>query len=151
MASGKGVAGKVQITYATAVTPQAKLNFWETHLDDVLKHCDAPMKEEMMLGTVESIDSYAPATAAAKKGFDKEVLSMRARLYGIAKKHPDFGGVVDGLEGSLVCQLVAGMNNAGATLAVAPYNSTLAGATIKSSDVVDLLVHLAGGAKVSAI
>jgi MoxR-like ATPase len=148
LASGKGDAGKVQIAYATAVTPQAKLNFWETHLDAVLKHCDAPMKEEMMLSTLESIDGYTPATANAKKGFDKEVLSMRARLYGIAKKHVDFNSVVDGLEGALICQLIAGMNTAGANLTQEPFKSVLSGPVVQSSNIVDLLVHLSGGSNV---
>ncbi len=148
LANGKGDAGKVQIAYATAVTPQAKLLFWESNLDGVLKHCDAAMKEEMMLSTLSSIDDYAPATAAAKKNSDKEVLSMRARLYGIAKKHADFAGVVDGLEGALICQLVAGMNTAAVSLTQEPYRSALSGPVIQSSNIVDLLVHLGGGAAV---
>lgn len=148
LANGKGDAGKVQISYATAVTPQAKLMFWDTNLDAVIKHCDAAMREEMMQGTLESIENYTPATANAKKGLDKEMLSMKAKLYGIAKKHADFASVVDSLEGDLVCQLISGMNNAGASLLQEPYRTTLSGPVIQSSNIVDLLVHLGGGANV---
>lgn len=150
-ATGKGEAGRIQLAYASAIAPQAKLTFWETHLDDVIKHCGPSEKEEMMTSTLESIEGYTPATAAAKKSFDKEVLSMRARLYGIAKRNKDFANVVDSLEGNLVCQLIEGMNNASASIAQEPYKSALSKQTIKSSDIVDLLVHLTGSAQVRII
>lgn len=144
-ATGKGPAAKVQIAYAKAMSPQAKVSFWEQYSADVVKHCDASMMAEMMNGTVESIDEYKPVTKAEKTSRDKDVLSWQARLYGIAKKSKDFASTVDSLEGRLVCQLINGMNQVGATLADAPFNTALTGDTIDSSNITDLLVELSGG------
>ncbi len=147
LATGKGEAGKIEIAYAKSQTPQAKINFWETHLDAVIKHCDASAKADMMSGTLESIDNYQPATKDAKQAFDKDVLSMKTRLYGISKKSPDFNSVSDSLEGALICQLVAGMNNGGFTLADEPFRSALRAPVIKADNLVDLLVHITTGSK----
>lgn len=140
--TAKGAAGKVGMAYAKAMTPQAKLNFWEQHLTEVTKHCDASMMTEMMSGTMTSIDDYVPATAPAKKSRDKDMLSWRARLYGISKQHKDFTTTADSLEGQLVCQLITGMNAIGATLDTAPYKHSLCTDVIDSSNITDLLVGL---------
>jgi hypothetical protein len=144
LATGKGEAGRVQISYAKSVSPQAKLNFWETNLESVLKHCDASMMQEMMNGTLESIDTYTPTTKTAKQAYDKEVLNMRAKLYAIGKKHKEFGSVVDSLEGNMVCQLIAAMDAAGVSVNQAPYCNVFDKPTVKATDIVDLLSLLSG-------
>jgi len=78
---------------------------------------------EMMGGTIQAIDEYKPTTKAGKQNSQKDVLSMRARLYGIAKKDSNFETTVDSLEGQLVCQLINGMNQVGANLTREPFKS----------------------------
>jgi hypothetical protein len=129
------------------MNPQAKLNFWDQYYDDVVRHCDVVMQGEMLQSTLDSIDNYMPRNAKKKKGAAEEVLSMRARLYGIAKRKTEFAATADQLEGALICQLVAGMNSGGYTTKDDPFKGTLSKATIKSSDIVDLIVHLTSGNK----
>lgn len=142
MSTGKGAAGKLQIAYAKSISPHAKLTFWDQYYDDVLKHCDASAQTEMLQGTLDAIDNYAPRNAKEKSNAEQERLSMRARLYGIAKRKPEFASTADQLEGALICQLVAGMNARNLTTATEPFKATLTKPTVKSSDIVDLIVHL---------
>lgn len=145
IANGKGAAGKVQIAYATAITPQAKIAFWEQNLSEVIKHCDASMKQEMMSGTLECIEQYNPVTAGKKANISKDVLTMRAKLYGIAKQDKDFVETSDSLEGSLVCELISGMNATNASVQTEPYSTIAKGPKMKASDIVDILMLLSGG------
>jgi hypothetical protein len=102
------------------------------------------MMQEMMNGTLESIDTYTPTTKTAKQAYDKEVLNMRAKLYAIGKKHKEFGSVVDSLEGNMVCQLIAAMDAAGVSVNQAPYCNVFDKPTVKATDIVDLLSLLSG-------
>jgi len=147
MVTAQGEAGKLQVAYAKSMNPQAKLNFWDLYYADVVKHCDVATMNEMLLSTLESIDNYMPRDAKKKKGAEAEMLSMRARLYGIAKRKSEFAATADQLEGALICQLVAGMNSKGVSVKDEPYKGTLTKPTIKSSDIVDLIVHLTTGNK----
>jgi MoxR-like ATPase len=145
--TGTGKAGELQIAYARTLTPQSKLTFLEQYYDDIVKHCDASMQTEMLESTLESVNNYAPRDAKKKKNVDGDTLMMRAKLYSIAKRKQDFSSISDKLEGSLICQLVCSMNNAGATIQQSPYKEALGNTSVKASDIVDLLVHMSGGTK----
>ena len=140
--TAKGPAGKIATAYAKSMTPVAKLNFWEQHLDDITKHCDNIMITEMMSGTIGAIEEYAPVTAGQKANYEKDKLGWRARLYGISKKHKYFANTADSLEGQLVCQLIAGMNANSFSLRDEPFKSALSTDVLDSSNITDLLVEL---------
>lgn len=141
--TAKGPAGKLGIAFAKANNPAAKIQFWKQSLAEVQKHCDAGMKAEMMSSTVEAIEDYAPRTKTQKDNYDNDKLGWQAELYGIAKSEKDFANVVDSLEGSLVCQLIVGLNNSDARLTDEPYSKTsLVKNKIDASDVTDAIVHI---------
>lgn len=142
MAGGQGAAGKLQIAYAKALSPQAKLTFFEQYYDDIVKHCDAALQNEMLNSTLEAIDEYMPANAAARRNLESDKLQYRARLYAISKRRKEFAPTADILEGALICQLVDGMNKRGFSNVMEPYKTALTKPIIKASDIVDLIVAL---------
>lgn len=141
-AGGQGPAGKLQIAYAKALSPQAKLTFLEQYYDDILKHCDAALQNEMLNSTLEAIDEYMPANAQARRNLEATKLQYRARLYAISKRRKEFAPTADILEGALICQLVDGMNKAGFNNQTEPYKGALTKPVIQASDIVDLIVAL---------
>lgn len=150
-ATGKGEAGKLQVAFAKAVSAQAKVTFWETYTDNVIKHCDAAMMQEMMGSTLELLQTQKPAGKNAKATIDRDTQMMRAKLYAIGKKYKEFGNIVDGLEGAMICSLLDYLNaglkakNAGSKVIppdFEPYYSVVTQPTMKASDIVDMIVAL---------
>jgi MoxR-like ATPase len=142
MAGGDGPAAKLQIAYAKSLSPQAKLMFLEQYYDDILKHCDAALQNEMLQSTLEDINEYMPANARQRGSLESDKLQMRARLFALSKRRKEFAPTADILEGALLCQLVNGMNNAGYDTNREPYKGALTKSVIKASDIVDLIVAL---------
>ena len=142
MATGTGEAGKLQIAYAKSLSPTAKITFLEQYYDDILKHCDATLQNEMLQSTLEAIDEYTPPNASQRKDSEKDKLRMRGQLFAIAKRRKEFDNVSDKLEGALICELIAGMNAKRIRNSAEPFLSTLTKPTIKASDISDLITHL---------
>lgn len=142
MAGGDGPAAKLQIAYAKSLSPQAKLLFLEQYYDDIVKHCDASLQNEMLQSTLDDINEYMPANARQRNTLESDKLQMRARLFALSKRRKEFAPTADILEGALLCQLVNGMNNAGYDTNREPYKGALTKPTIKATDIVDLIVAL---------
>lgn len=145
MATAKGPAGKLQIAFAKAQHPDSKISFWEQYADEVVKLCDTADQTDMINQTITAINEWAPKTTEMKRDYERIKLQHRAKLYGITKKHNEFSSTASSLEGALVCQLIAGMNEKGYALSDDEFVD-LKKTTIKSDDIVDCLVHMNGGA-----
>lgn len=150
-ATGKGEAGKLQIAFAKAISASAKVTFWETYAENAIKYCDTSMVQEMMGSTLELLQSNKPVGKNAKATIDRDTQMMRAKLYAIGKKHKEFGNIVDGLEGAMVCSLIDTLvtasklhHNGEKVLpkTFEPYYTIVSQPTIKATDIVDMIVAI---------
>lgn len=151
-ATAKGEAGKIQMAFGKALSIVSKVQFWKDKAADVIKHLQETERMDMMEATLSKIveeernisAEKAKDGAANKTKAEKlhNLLKAKAELFGVTSAYKEFEDITDRVEGALICDVVAAMQNANVSLTKEPYLTTLGKASITTNDIVDLLVHI---------
>lgn len=138
-ASTKGEAGKIQMAFARAGNTFAKIDFWRSNIDKVVQHIAVDDATTMIEATLDKLNNLKEEDS---KRTDTDIMRMRAELWSILKPHTSFAPVTDRVEGGIVCQLISTLRKAHVNPMNEPFKTVFAKATLKASDISDLIVSL---------
>lgn len=99
-------AGKLDINYASSISPEAKLHFWQEHLNDCVQHWD----ERQIVATLGETLQY----------IKQANFGLIGSLWSLCKQHPITRPVANEVEGTIITEIArkVGFDNN------LPYNST---------------------------
>lgn len=141
-ATAKGEAGKILIAFAKSNSASAKVEFWRSNIDSIIKHVTPEDMTTMMEETLEKVHSLKPKKDDKTNKHEVESLKMQAELFAISRGKKELSGAVDRIEGSMLCKLIQVLRDKNSRVNDPSNVVAFGGNKIAANNIVDIIVAM---------